>query len=53
MAAGLGENADGTTYTGGYDAGTPFGTMRIGPGMAPDAELYAYRVFGCEGSTDL
>ena len=27
--------------------------MRIGPGMAPGAQLYALRVFGCEGSTDL
>ena len=51
--AGLGENADGSTYTGAYDASTPFDTMRIGPGMAPKAALYAYRVFGCEGSTDV
>ena len=27
--------------------------MRIGPGMAPKAKLYAFRVFGCAGSTDL
>jgi subtilisin family serine protease len=51
--AGYGENADGTTYAGDYNAATPFGTMKIGPGMAPEAKLYAYRVFGCEGSTDL
>ncbi|MFL6059681.1 MAG: S8 family serine peptidase [Marmoricola sp.] len=51
--AGYGENADGSTYTGAYNTSTPFDTMRIGPGMAPKAKLYAYRVFGCEGSTDL
>ena len=27
--------------------------MKIGPGMAPKAKLYAYRVFGCAGSTDV
>ncbi|HEU4864255.1 MAG TPA: S8 family serine peptidase, partial [Candidatus Limnocylindria bacterium] len=27
--------------------------FRIGPGVAPKAELYALRVFGCEGSTDV
>jgi subtilisin family serine protease len=51
--AGYGENADGSTYTGDYDTTTPFDTMRIGPGVAPRAKLYAFRVFGCEGSTDL
>lgn len=27
--------------------------FKIGPGMAPQANLYALKVFGCEGSTDL
>lgn len=27
--------------------------FRIGPGVAPKAELYSLRIFGCEGSTDL
>ena len=53
IAAGYGENNDGTTYKGTYDNSTPFSTMRIGPGMAPEAKLYAYRVFGCAGSTDV
>jgi subtilisin family serine protease len=52
-AAGLGVNANGTTYTGPYDATVPFNTMRIGPGVAPGATLYALRVFGCQGSTNL
>lgn len=51
--AGYGENADGSTYTGAYDENTPFDSMKIGPGMAPKAKLYAFRVFGCDGSTDL
>jgi len=52
--AGYGVNADGSTYTGPYNSSiyTP-GAFRIGPGVAPQAELYAYRVFGCAGSTDV
>ncbi len=49
-AAGYGVNPDGSTYTGGYD-NVPFDTLRIGPGVAPRANLYALRVFGCAGST--
>lgn len=52
-AAGYGVNADGTTYGGSYNANIPLNTMRIGPGMAPDAQLFALRVFGCEGSTNV
>ncbi|KQS73230.1 S8 family serine peptidase [Modestobacter sp. Leaf380] len=51
-SAGYGVNADGTTYTAGYDGGVP-ADLRIGPGMAPGAELYALKVFGCDGSTDV
>jgi len=52
-ATGYGVNADGTTYTGPYDASVPFSSMRIGPGVAPRAQLYMLRVFGCTGSTAL
>ncbi len=52
-AAGLGVQSDGTTYPGPYDTSTPFNTLRIGPGVAPGALLYALRVFGCSGSTGL
>ncbi|MCO8275442.1 S8 family serine peptidase [Actinoplanes sp. TRM 88003] len=52
--AGFGVTADGKTYTGGYDARTISGrSWTVGPGAAPKADLYAVRVFGCEGSTDL
>lgn len=52
-AAGVGVNADGSSYTGAYNTNTPFDSMKIGPGMAPEAKLYAFRVFGCAGSTDV
>jgi subtilisin family serine protease len=52
--AGYGVNADGSTYLGPYNnTGVPFSTMTIGPGHAPQASLYALRVFGCSGSTNL
>ncbi len=51
--AGYGENADGSTFTGPWTASTPISTLGIGPGVAPGAELYALRVFGCEGTTNL
>lgn len=52
-AAGYGVAADGTTYLGPWNEQTPFATMEIGPGVAPAATLYALKVFGCEGSTNL
>jgi len=42
-AAGYGV-VGGATYGGAYDAGTPFATMDIGPGVAPEATLYSYKV---------
>lgn len=51
ITAGYGVNSDGTTYAGPYDNTTPFSTMRVGPGVAPLATLYALKVFGCTGST--
>jgi uncharacterized repeat protein (TIGR01451 family) len=53
-AAGFGVTAAGATYTGPYNSTDPFSTPpRIGPGVAPEATLYALRVFGCGGSTAL
>lgn len=51
--AGFGVLADGSTFTGPYDATTPFGTLRIGPGVAPEATLYALKVFGKAGATEV
>src|SRR5438128_11599163 len=51
-AAGFGVTSGGATYAGPYNPSiyTP-GAFRIGPGVAPKADLYSYRVFGCTGST--
>ncbi|MGI5503376.1 S8 family serine peptidase [Lentzea sp. CA-135723] len=51
-AAGFGVNADGTTYRGSY-ASVDLDSLKIGPGTAPKASLYALKVFGCEGGTNL
>jgi minor extracellular serine protease Vpr len=53
-AAGSGVLANGSTYTGPYNAATISGnSWTIGPGVAPKADIYGIRVFGCEGSTDV
>jgi hypothetical protein len=54
--AGYGVDNVGNTFTGDYSslAGQNLETQfRIGPGVAPRASLYALRVFGCEGSTNV
>ncbi|MCA0296123.1 MAG: S8 family serine peptidase [Actinobacteria bacterium] len=52
-AGGSGVNADGTTYTGPYNADTENNAFKVGPGVAPQVDLYALKVFGCQGSTDV
>ncbi|MFI5261942.1 MAG: S8 family serine peptidase, partial [Candidatus Limnocylindrales bacterium] len=53
-AAGEGVLANGTTFTGPYDATTETdNSFLIGPGVAPQAKILSYRVFGCTGSTSL
>ena len=53
-AAGFGvvDSTD-TTFPGPYNTAVPFGTLSVGPGTAPQANVYALRVFGCGGSTGL
>lgn len=55
IVGGYGENADGSTFTGDYGKLTSddLYSMKVGPGMAPLASLYALKVFGCTGSTDV
>ncbi|AXH95246.1 S8 family peptidase [Ornithinimicrobium avium] len=55
IAAGYGEDADGSTFTGTYGdlTSSDLGSMRMSPGMAPAAQIYSLKVFGCTGSTDL
>jgi subtilisin family serine protease len=52
-AAGSGVNADGTAFTGSYSGLSNISSMAVGPGVAPEAAIYALRVFGCAGSTAL
>jgi minor extracellular serine protease Vpr len=53
-AAGSGVTAAGATYTGQYNSSTISSqSWNIAPGVAPKADLYAIRVFGCLGSTDV
>ncbi len=54
-AAGYGVDAGGSTYRGGYTTldRPRLNGLRIGPGTAPHASLYALKVFGCEGPTQV
>ncbi len=53
LAAGAGVAADGTTYPGPYGPGVDYSGLKIAPGVAPEAQLYALKIFGCQGSTTL
>src|SRR5215468_1023497 len=53
-AAGFGVLTGGLPFSGPYDTTTYTGrTFEVGPGAAPKADLYAVRVFGCAGSTNV
>jgi len=49
-AAGFGVLSTGATYGGPYNGTTYSNSFTVGPGVAPEANIYAYRVFGCSGS---
>lgn len=52
--AGFGVLKTGATYSGPYDASIyASNDFKIAPGVAPKADLYAVRVFGCQGGTRL
>ncbi len=51
--AGFGVTSYGAVYSGPYSETTPFSTMKIGPGVAPQASLYALKIFGTSGGSDL
>lgn len=51
--AGFGVLGNGSSFSGPYNAATYANNQFIiGPGVAPKADLYALRVFGCGGSTN-
>ncbi|MEJ0038193.1 MAG: S8 family serine peptidase [Gammaproteobacteria bacterium] len=53
-ATGYGVAANGSTYKGPYTAAAiKPANFIIGPGVAPKADLYSVRVFGCEGTTNV
>jgi MYXO-CTERM domain-containing protein len=53
IAAGVGVNLDGTPFTGSYLASLDPKTFRVFPGVAPEASLYALKIFGCDGGTNM
>lgn len=53
IAAGAGVNVDGTTFASSYMASLDPQTFRIFPGVAPEATLYALKIFGCDGGTNM
>jgi hypothetical protein len=54
LIAGFGQNDDGTTYTGPYDATNPdMSALKIPPGFAPRALLFPLRVFGNSGGSNV
>ena len=52
-ATGFGVLDSGSTYPGPYNTSTHGNSFNIGPGVAPGADLYGLKVFGCDGSTDV
>lgn len=52
-AAGYGVTQASATYSGPYSSSSDLNQLKIGPGVAPHAQLYALKVFGCQGSSEL
>jgi minor extracellular serine protease Vpr len=52
-ATGFGVTNDGATYHGPYNEAAYAAGFGIGPGVAPLADLYMVRVFGCAGSSEV
>jgi MYXO-CTERM domain-containing protein len=53
VAAGGGVLTAGTAFEGPYDQSLDLSAFRVAPGVAPRADLYALKVFGCNGPTSL
>ena len=49
IAAGNGVLADGSSFSGPYDQSFDPATFLVAPGVAPRADLYAIKIFGCDG----
>lgn len=53
IAAGTGVTRLGESYPGPYGQELDFADFSIGPGVAPRADLYALKIFGCGGASSL
>ena len=53
IAGGNGVLTDGTSFFGPYNASFDPSIFSVAPGVAPEADLYALKVFGCSGGTTL
>ena len=51
IAAGAGVLKSGATFTGPYSQSFDPSIFRVAPGVAPEAKLYALKIFGCQGGT--
>lgn len=53
IVGGFGVTRAGNTFPGPFSLATPLGDLAIAPGVAPEVQIYALKVFGCSGSTAL
>lgn len=53
IVGGYGVDAAGNTFPGPWGQATSLEDFLVAPGVAPEVELYALKVFGCSGSTAL
>ncbi len=53
IAAGNGVRNNGAAFLGPYDQSLDPRSFRVMPGVAPEASIYALKVFGCRGATSV
>lgn len=53
IAAGFGVLTAGSTFAGPFGTNSYTNSFLVGPGVAPEAKLYAFKVFGARGTTSL
>lgn len=53
LMAGYGVTSSGAVYRGPYTPSPDATIMNVSPGIAPEAQIYALKVFGCRGATTL
>ncbi|MEM1034860.1 MAG: S8 family serine peptidase, partial [Myxococcota bacterium] len=53
IAVGNAVNDDGTVFDGSYDQTLDLSQFRVAPGVAPEADVFALKVFGCARGTSV